>query len=128
MPPRVPVVTDLASTARVLARTGLLAPVRPDRLAGMVLAVARYGLTPATVFAAGAARHPDRVAVVDDAGETTYADIDRRSNAVAHAFLEEGVAAGDRLGLLARNTREFVVSTIALGHVGATGLRPYTQV
>ena len=46
--------------ARVLARAGLLTPVRPDRLLGMGLAVLRWGITPATGYAAGAARHPDR--------------------------------------------------------------------
>src|SRR4051812_43918879 len=86
----------------------------------MALAMVRYGLTPAAVYAAGAARHPDRIAVIDDDGETTYAEIDQRSNAIAHALADRGVEAGHRVGLLARNSAEYVVATVALGKVGAT--------
>ncbi len=48
---------DLAGV-RVLARAGLLAPVRPDKVLTMGLALARYGISPATGYAAGAARFP----------------------------------------------------------------------
>ena len=78
-----PPVTDLAATARVLMRAGLLAPVRPDRLPGMVLAVVRYGLTPAAAYGSAAARHPDRVAIVDDDGQASYRELDERSNGAA---------------------------------------------
>jgi fatty-acyl-CoA synthase len=105
---------------RVLARSGLLAPVRPDRLPGMAMAVARYGLTPTTAFVAGAARHADRVAIVDDNGATTYAELDRRSNAAARGLREAGVQPGDRVALLARNSVEFLLALIAMGKLGAT--------
>ena len=109
-----------AAALRVLARAGLLAPVRPDRLPGMAMAVARYGLTPTAAFVAGAARHGDRVAIVDDSGPTTYAELDARSNAAAHALHDAGIAAGDRVALLARNSVEFLLALIALGKLGAT--------
>jgi fatty-acyl-CoA synthase len=86
----------------------------------MALAVARYGLTPATAFVAGAVRHGDRVAVIDDNGPTTYAELDRRSNAAARGLRDCGIAAGDRVALLARNSAEFVIALIALGKLGAT--------
>jgi fatty-acyl-CoA synthase len=105
---------------RVLARSGLLAPIRPDRLPGIAMAVARYGLTPTTAFVAGAARHADRVAIVDDNGATTYAELDLRSNAAAWGLREAGVQPGDRVALLARNSVEFLLALIALGKLGAT--------
>src|SRR4051812_24346597 len=71
-----------AMTARVLARSGVLAPVRPDRLVRMGLALRRWGISPAAAVAAAAARCPDAAAIVDDAGTITYAELDRRSSAV----------------------------------------------
>src|SRR5437764_946612 len=49
-------VGDGAAAVKVLARTGLIAPVRPDRLVGMGLSIARWGSSPAGAYAAGAAR------------------------------------------------------------------------
>ncbi len=105
--------------ARVLARSGLLAPTRPDRLLGMGLALARWRITPATGYAAGAARHPDRVAVVDDEGALTYREVDRRTDTMAGELRERGVAEGDAVGLLARNGRGFVETAVALAKCGA---------
>jgi acyl-CoA synthetase (AMP-forming)/AMP-acid ligase II len=107
------------TTARVLAGSGLLSPVRPDRLVGMALALRRWGMSPATLVAVAAARCPDAVAVVDDAGAISYAELDRRSNAVAHGLLELGVRERDAVALLARNSRQFVVSLAAASKIGA---------
>ncbi|MDX6285769.1 MAG: hypothetical protein QOG53_1254 [Frankiales bacterium] len=111
---------DLAATTVTLVRSGLLAPVRPDRLAGMTRAVAKHGLTPAAAFAVGAARHPQRIAVADDDGTITYTELEQRANAAARALSERGVEAGDRVALLARNSRWFVIALCALGKLGAT--------
>jgi fatty-acyl-CoA synthase len=110
----------LAATTVTLARSGLLAPIRPDRLAGMTKAVLKHGLTPAAAFAVGAARHPDRVAVTDDDESVTYAELDQRANAAAHALAGRGVEAGNRVALLARNSSCFLVALSALGKLGAT--------
>ncbi len=105
--------------ARVLVRSGLLAPPRPDRLLGMALGFARWRLTLATVYAAGAARHPDRPALVDDDGALTYRDVDRRTDRLAAALREHGVREGDAVGLLARNGRRFLEPAVALAKCGA---------
>jgi fatty-acyl-CoA synthase len=104
--------------AKVLARAGLLTPVRPDRLLGMALAVARWGLTPATGYAAGAARHPDRVALVDDEGSLTYREIDQRTDRLAGELRARGVTVGAPVGLLARNGRGFVEAAVAISMAG----------
>jgi acyl-CoA synthetase (AMP-forming)/AMP-acid ligase II len=104
--------------AKVLAQAGLLAPVRPDRLLGMALAVARWGLTPATGYAAGAARHPDRVALVDDDGPLTYRELDQRTDRLAAELRARGVGEGDAVGLLARNGRGFVEGAVAVSKCG----------
>lgn len=105
--------------ARVLAKAGLLAPTRPDRLLGMALAVARWGLTPATGYAAGAARHPDRVALIDDEGSLTYRELDHRTDRLAGELRARGIREGAAVGLLARNGRGFVEGLVALCKCGA---------
>lgn len=105
--------------ARVLVRSGLLAPVRPDRLVGMAVALARWRLTLATGYAAGAARHPDRWALIDDEGALTFREVDRRTDRIAGELCSRGVAEGDAVGLLARNGRGFVEAAVALAKCGA---------
>ena len=104
--------------AKVLVRAGLLSPVRPDRLLGMALAVARWGLTPATGYAAGAARHPDRVALIDDEGSLTYREIDQRTDRLAGELRARGVGVGSPVGVLARNGRGFVEASVAISKAG----------
>lgn len=105
--------------AGVLVRSGLLRPVRPDRLVGMARALARWGTTPATGYAAGAARTPDRPAVVDDDGVLTFREVDRRTDRIAAELRRRGVQDGDAVGLLARNGRGFVEGAVALAKCGA---------
>jgi acyl-CoA synthetase (AMP-forming)/AMP-acid ligase II len=110
------------TTARVLAGSGLLSPVRPDRLLPMALALHRWGMSPATLVGAAAARSPDAVAVIDDGGAVTYGDLDRHSNAVGHGLLELGVREGDAVALLARNSRQFLVALAAVSKIGADAI------
>jgi len=105
--------------ARVLVRAGLLRPMRPDRLLGMGLAVARWGLTPATAYAAAAARDPHRAALVDDEGTLTFREVDERTDRMAGELRARGVLPGNAVGLLARNGRGFVESLVALTKCGA---------
>ena len=105
--------------ARVLLRAGLLAPARPDRLLGMALALGRWGVTPAAGYAVGAARHPARLALLDDDGALSWADVDRRTDRMATLLRDRGIHEGAAVGLLARNGRGFVETTVALAKCGA---------
>jgi len=104
---------------RVLRRAGVIRPVRPDRLIPLVRAVRRWGRTPAAGYAAGAVRIPDRTALVDEVGPLTWAEIDGRTDRLASELRECGIAAGDAVGLLARNGRGLVEGVVALNKVGA---------
>lgn len=108
-----------APGAMVLARAGLLAPARPDRLLGMALAFARWGVTPATGYAAGAARSPRRPAIIDDDGRLTFREVDQRSDRIAGELRRRGLGNGDPVGLSARNGRGFVLASVALSKCGA---------
>jgi acyl-CoA synthetase (AMP-forming)/AMP-acid ligase II len=105
--------------ARVLVRAGVLRPVRPDRLIGMAAAVARWGLTPASGYAAGAARHPERIALIDEDGPLTFREIDRRTDRLAGELRARGIHEASAVGLLARNGRGFVEASVALSKCGA---------
>jgi acyl-CoA synthetase (AMP-forming)/AMP-acid ligase II len=102
-----------------LTRSGVVRPVRPDRLLGMAAGLARYGLTITASYAAGAARHPDRTAVVDDAGALTFAELAGWTDAVARGLAASGVGPGTRLGLLCRNHRGAIAGQVAAGKLGA---------
>ncbi|MFD1147441.1 AMP-binding protein [Saccharothrix hoggarensis] len=113
-----------------LVRAGVVRPMRPDRLLGVVDAFLRWGVTVAFGFATGAARHPDRPAIVDDAGTLTYAEVDERTTRLAHGLHDLGVRAGSKVAVLCRNHRGFVETVTACVKLGAhtvllnTGLSP----
>jgi amino acid adenylation domain-containing protein len=59
---------------------------------------------------ASARRRPDHVALVCGDSRLTFAEIDARANALAHALIAAGVERGDRVIVFADNTPETVVS------------------
>ena len=104
----------------LLARAGLVAPMRPDRIARLALAAARWGASPATAIVAGAIRHPGRTLLADEEGELTYGEVDRRTSAVARGLAAQaGVGPGDRVGILCRDGRAFVEALLGVAKLGA---------
>ncbi len=109
----------LARGTRALAGAGLLQPLRPDTVARSALAVIHDGLSPAAGYTYGAARVPRHPAVVDEDGALTYAEMDRRIAAIAGALAATGVGPADRVALLCRNHRDFILVTAAVSSLGA---------
>lgn len=62
---------------------------------------------------ASAARHPDKTALVAGSERLTYAELDARANALAHALAGLGVRRGDRVAIQLENGVECVVSLFA---------------
>ncbi len=114
-------------TVKALTETGIIRPVRPDRVVGMGRAFAKWGATPAAGYTVSALRHPDRTGIVDELGTLTFGQIDRRTNALAHALRDEGVGEGDGVAVMCRNHRGFVETTVALSKLGANALYLNTQ-
>lgn len=110
-------VGELSSLA-VLARAGLVAPIRPDRLALMGLSALRWGATLGTLIAAGADRYRDAAAIVDEFGALTYAELNAQVDAAAVGLHHLGVSDGDSIALLARNHRGFIVAAAAAAKAG----------
>lgn len=57
---------------------------------------------------------PDRIALESGDRSRTYAELEARSNALAHRLRELGVQPGDRVGLYSRNTIESVETMVAI--------------
>jgi acyl-CoA synthetase (AMP-forming)/AMP-acid ligase II/uncharacterized membrane protein len=109
-------------TAKVLAETGALRLERPDRALRAGIALVRWGPTPAAGYAASAARFPNEEAIVDELGSLTFAEVNRRTNALAHALADEGIKEGDGVAIMCRDHRGFIDATVAVSKLGANAL------
>ena len=112
-------VTNELTTLKVLATAGVIRPYPPQVLVGIVRTLRRWGCGPAGGFATLALRAPDQVGLVDERGELTFGEIERRSNALARGLRDLGVEEGDSVAVLCRNHRGFVEATIAVAKLGA---------
>ncbi len=107
------------TTLKVLGEAGVIRPHHPVALARVAQVLRQWGTGPAGGFTAAALLDPRRTAVVDELGSLTYDDLRRRSNALARAFAELGVRAGDSVAVMCRNHRGFVDATSATAKLGA---------
>ncbi len=121
-PSRLEWVGHQVGSVRVLAEAGLIRPIRPDRLARTLLALNRWGPSPAAGYEASAVRYPNDPAVIDDRGTVTFEQVHLRTNAIAHAFRAEGIGEGDGVAIMCRNHRYFVDATLSVSKLGANAL------
>lgn len=70
------------------------------------------------LFAKQVAETPDAVAVVDATTSLTYAELDRRSNGLAHVLLDTHGGPGTLLGLLVDRRAEALVAILAIWKAG----------
>ena len=73
----------------------------------------------ADLFEIVAARIPDRIALADAAGETTYAELNERASRLAAGLYAQGIRRGEHVGLYLMNGPEYLESFIALIKIGA---------
>ena len=110
---------NAVSMARTAARAGLLRPLRPDRYLSAARSYAAYGTTLAGACGSAAALYGPDPAIIDASGIITFGQLHARTNALAHALINRGIAAGQYVGLCARNHGAFVEAAIALSKLGA---------
>ncbi len=109
-------------SAKVLIEAGVIRPMRPDRLWGVLRTLQRWGRSPAAGAISLAERYPEETMILDELGTLSYSDVDTRTNALAHALSDAGLVEGDGVGVMCRNHRGFIEATIALSKLGADAL------
>jgi fatty-acyl-CoA synthase len=109
---------DAVHSVNVLRRAGMFELRRPVVL--MRGAAATRSLGPiAGPARMSAIRSPEDMAVIDERGNLSYGELDRRTNALAAAFAAAGVDPGDTVGMLCRDHRGAVEVMVAAGKAGA---------
>ncbi|MFI7101823.1 non-ribosomal peptide synthase/polyketide synthase [Streptomyces sp. NPDC050161] len=74
------------------------------------------------LFAEQAARTPQNVAVVFEERELTYAELDARSNRLAHYLIGQGVGPEDRVAVALPRSEQLIVALLAVLKTGAAYL------
>jgi fatty-acyl-CoA synthase len=115
-------VSDLLFEGRVLRRAGIVGPMRPDKALRVGSTFLRWGASPATGVAVASIEHPHEIAILDERGSLTWQRLHQRSNALAHSFEALGIGPGDGIGVMARNHRGFLETTLAAAKLGASAL------
>ncbi|WP_153348462.1 acyl-CoA synthetase [Nocardia aurantia] len=110
-------VGDLTRGVSAMRRGGLFNPLRLDLALRSALNVTRYGPFAGVIMHA-AQTNPDAPAIVDEAGEMTFAEIDAKSNQLARGFEARGLRPGDVIAVLARDHRGMVLTLAATGKLG----------
>jgi len=108
-----------ATAARALVYSGLLSPPAPLAVLRLIREVYRGGTNIYTLLAIAAARWPDRTAIIDDDGALSYRDLQAKTESLARELSFDGVGAGEAVGIMCRNGRNFVAAVFAAGLVGA---------
>ncbi|HTX46723.1 MAG TPA: acyl-CoA synthetase [Solirubrobacteraceae bacterium] len=109
---------DEAYFVALCARSGLIGPELPHRVAQSLLAFERFGMLGGALTTA-AIRHGGRIGLIDELGELTYRELDARANAVANCWRKRGLEPGEGVAILVRNHRGFIDATFAAAKCGA---------
>ena len=62
---------------------------------------------------------PDRVAIICDDEQLTYAQLEEKANRLAHYLIDQGVKKDDKVGLYCRNRIEIVIAMLGIVKAGA---------
>ncbi len=112
-------IEEVVFVARTFAARGMFKePGSPLRLLRSLNLLRRWGTTFAGGYASAAARLPDGIAIIDELGPISFADVDRRANALARGLQQAGINPGDGIAVLCRNHRYFVEITVAADRIG----------
>jgi acyl-CoA synthetase (AMP-forming)/AMP-acid ligase II len=105
---------------RAFAGAGMLKPLPPTRARQALHAARTLGMGAAGGCAVSAARDPDGVAVIDERGSLTFAELNARAERLAAALrTEHGVGPGRDLAVMCRNHRGFVEAMLTASRLGA---------
>ncbi|CCQ16354.1 Tyrocidine synthase 3 [Rhodococcus sp. AW25M09] len=103
---------------KTMVATGVVRAARPDRAYRQLNSLSKWGFTLGGGFAAATAKSPDEIAVIDDRGTRTFAEIHHRSHRIAAGLDASGIRPGSTVGILARNHSAMIECTVACGMLG----------
>jgi fatty-acyl-CoA synthase len=109
-------------SVKTLLEAGLVRPERVDRTVRALLAIQKWGFTPAAGYSAAAVRYPNDDAIIDELGRLTFKEVNDRTNRLANAWLDAGLGEGDSIGIMCRNHRYFIEASVAAAKLGITCL------
>jgi acyl-CoA synthetase (AMP-forming)/AMP-acid ligase II len=115
-------VSDSIFEVKVLHESGIVGLLRPDKAAKVATTFLRWGASPATGVATAAIEYPHEPMLIDERGSLSFERVHRRSNALARAFAAMGIGPGDGIGIMCRNHRGFIETTLAAAKLGASAL------
>jgi len=119
---RLDTLSTKAFTVRTLLQSRMIGGTRPDRAVRRLLALNTWGPTPAGGYIGSALCHPDAISIIDELGSLTFDEVNRRTNALAHALSDLGINEGDGVAIMCRNHRGFIEATVAASKLGAHAL------
>lgn len=109
----------LVGVAKTLMRSGILKPGRPDVGIRQLMALGKWGFNLSGGISQAAIKSPNRVAIADDRGTRTYAELDDRATRLAAGLNAMGVGPDSTFAVLARNHSGLVETLIAASKLGA---------
>jgi acyl-CoA synthetase (AMP-forming)/AMP-acid ligase II len=108
---------------RAVAGAGMLKPLPPARALQALHAARTLGMGAAGGCAVSAARDPDGLAVIDERGTLTFAELNARAERIAAALRAEHGVTGSHppraLAVMCRNHRGFVEAMLTASRLGA---------
>ena len=113
-------VTTALWLVRTLIRSGFLGSLRVDRYIRMGLNLRRHGgASPVSGIGLAAARDPDGIALIDEAGQLTWRELDARCDALAVGLRDAAGTSVATVAILCRNHRGLVEALAATSRLGA---------
>lgn len=108
-----------AQLATILIRAGVIAPGRPDRVTRQLAALKNWGLSLAGGYTSAAARDPDRIALIDERRQVTFAELIDRATRISQGLATLGVKGKSRVAVLCRNHAGLIEALVASATLGA---------
>ena len=110
---------EMLAGLATIASMGVLRPIRPDRLARVLIEQRRFGATPAFAAAAAAELYDDRAAVIDEQGTISFSELDAQVRSLASALHARfHLGAPGRVAIMCRNHRGFIQAAVAASRLG----------
>ncbi|WP_431832916.1 AMP-binding protein [Corynebacterium freneyi] len=110
--------TDLIRGLAPVTKAGVLGAMGPGAMGKAANSIYRWDFLPSGLLGIAAARDPHHTAIIDDGGSMTYSEFHDNANRLARALRHGDIRPRDRIGLLCRNHRGFLLALCAHGRLG----------